>query len=69
LGDVLRRAEVARLSPAVRMAHRLLAFSAARIGNAVEARVRVIRHVHQTKETTVANAAGTPHTGHKRTPQ
>ena len=37
LGDVLRRAEIARLSPSVRMAHRLLAFSAARIGNVVNA--------------------------------
>jgi integrase len=37
LGDVLRRAEGAALSPAVRMAHRLIAFTAARIGNAVEA--------------------------------
>lgn len=32
-------------------------------------RVRVIRHFNQTKETTVANTAGTPHTGHKRAPQ
>jgi len=38
LGDVLRRAEVARLSPAVRMAHRLCAFTVARISNIVEAR-------------------------------
>jgi integrase len=37
LGDVLRRAEAAHLSPAVRMAHRLCAFSVARIGNVVEA--------------------------------
>ena len=37
LGDVLRRADAARLSPSVRMAHRLLAFSSARIGNVVEA--------------------------------
>ncbi len=40
LGDVLRRAEMARLSPSVRMAHRLLAFSAARIGNVVDAEWR-----------------------------
>jgi integrase len=38
LGDVLRRAEVANLSPAVRMALRLAAFSAQRVGNIVEAR-------------------------------
>lgn len=38
LGNVLRGADVARLSPAVRMAHRLIAFTAARIGNAIEAR-------------------------------
>lgn len=37
LGDVLRRAEAARLSPAVRMAHRLCAFTAVRISNIVEA--------------------------------
>lgn len=37
LGDVLRRAKLARLSPAVQMAHRLCAFSAARIGNIVNA--------------------------------
>jgi integrase len=37
LGDVLRRADMAMLSPAVRVAHRLLAFSAARIGNVIEA--------------------------------
>jgi integrase len=37
LGDVLRRAEMARLSPSVRMAHRLCAFSSARIGNVVSA--------------------------------
>lgn len=37
LGDVLRRAEAARLSPAVRMAHRLCAFTAMRIGNVVDA--------------------------------
>lgn len=33
LGDLLRRAETARLSPAVRMAHRLAAFTTARMGN------------------------------------
>jgi integrase len=37
LGAVMRAAEAARLSPAVRMAHRLCAFSAARISNVVEA--------------------------------
>lgn len=38
LGDVLRRAEAARLSPAVRMAHRLCAFApGARISNVVAA--------------------------------
>ena len=40
LGDVLRCGEVARLSPSVRMAHRLCAFSAARIGNVVSAEWR-----------------------------
>ena len=38
LGDVLRRAEVASISPAVRLAHRLIAFTAVRISNAVAAR-------------------------------
>jgi len=37
LGQVLRNAEAARLSPAVRMAHRLCAFTVARISNIVEA--------------------------------
>jgi integrase len=37
LGDVLRRAQMARLSPAVHLAHRLCAFTAARIGNVVTA--------------------------------
>lgn len=37
LGNVLRMADLARLSPAVRMAHRLCAFTAARIGNVVKA--------------------------------
>ena len=37
LGDLLRRAEAARLSESVRMAHRLCAFTAMRIGNVVEA--------------------------------
>jgi integrase len=40
LGDVLRRADLARLSPPVRMAHRLCTFTAARIGNVVEAEWR-----------------------------
>jgi integrase len=37
LGDILRGAEAARLSPAVRLAHRLCAFSVARISNVVQA--------------------------------
>jgi integrase len=37
LGEVLRSAEAAHLSPAVRLAHRLTAFSVARISNVVEA--------------------------------
>ncbi|MCU1348975.1 MAG: hypothetical protein JWO56_2005, partial [Acidobacteria bacterium] len=37
LRDVLRRADLAPISPAVRMAHRLAAFTAARIGNVVDA--------------------------------
>lgn len=37
LGDILRRADLARISPSVRMAQRLCAFTAARIGNIVEA--------------------------------
>lgn len=37
LGGILRGAEAAHLSPAVRMAHRLCAFTAARISNIVEA--------------------------------
>lgn len=37
LGDVLRRAQLARLSPAVHLAHRLCAFTASRIGNVVNA--------------------------------
>lgn len=37
LGDLLRRAELAQLSHSVRMAHRLCAFTAARIGNIIEA--------------------------------
>lgn len=40
LGDILRRAEAARLSPSVRMAHRLCAFTAMRIGNVVDAEWR-----------------------------
>lgn len=38
LGDVLRRVDTASISPAVRIAHRLVAFTASRIGNVVEAR-------------------------------
>src|ERR1039457_4802755 len=37
LGDILRRADEAHLSRAVRVAHRLCAFTAARIGNIVTA--------------------------------
>ena len=37
LGDVLRRAEKAHISPAVKLAHRLTAFSVARISNIVSA--------------------------------
>ena len=37
LGDILRRADVANISRPVRMAHRLCAFSAARIGNVINA--------------------------------
>jgi integrase len=37
LGEILRRAELARLSPSVRMAQRLCAFTATRIGNVVDA--------------------------------
>ncbi|MBI3935546.1 MAG: integrase arm-type DNA-binding domain-containing protein [Betaproteobacteria bacterium] len=37
LGDILRCAETARLSPAVRMAHRLCAYSMMRISNVVNA--------------------------------
>ena len=40
LGDVLRRADMARLSRPVRMAHRLCAFTAARIGNVINAEWR-----------------------------
>lgn len=37
LGDVLRKAQMARLSPSVRMAHVVLAYTGARIGNVVNA--------------------------------
>lgn len=40
LGDILRAAESARLSPAVRLAHRLCAFTAARISNIAQAEWR-----------------------------
>ncbi len=43
LGDVLRRAEAARLSPSVRMAQRLCAHTAMRIGNVVDAEWREFR--------------------------
>ena len=38
LGDVLRRAEVASISPGVRLAHRLIAYTGSRIGNVVVAK-------------------------------
>jgi integrase len=38
LRDLLRRAELANLSPAVRLAHRVCAFTAQRLGNVVNAR-------------------------------
>jgi integrase len=38
LGDVLRRAEVAAVTPGVRLAHRLIAFTGTRIGNVVAAK-------------------------------
>jgi integrase len=38
LGDVLRRAEISNLSSAVRLAHRLIAFTCVRISNATAAR-------------------------------
>lgn len=37
LGDILRRADMARISPSVRMAQRLIAFTGMRIGNVVDA--------------------------------
>jgi integrase len=37
LRDILRRADMARISPSVRIAHRLCAFTAARIGNVINA--------------------------------
>lgn len=40
LGDILRRADMARISPSVRMAHRLCAHTAMRISNIVEAEWR-----------------------------
>lgn len=40
IGDVLRRASAADLSPEVKLAHRLCAFTAARIGNVVQAEWR-----------------------------
>lgn len=38
LGDILRRAEICNISAAVRLCHRLIAFTAVRVSNAVEAR-------------------------------
>lgn len=38
LGDVFRRADLAPISPAVRLCHRLIAFTATRVSNAVAAR-------------------------------
>ena len=43
LGGILRSADQARLSPSVRMAHRLCAFTAARIGDVVDAEWREFR--------------------------
>lgn len=43
LGGILRGADQARLSPSVRLAHRLCAFTAARIGNVVDAEWREFR--------------------------
>ena len=40
LGDLLRRAEMVQLSPSVRMAHRLCAFTSMRIGNIINAEWR-----------------------------
>ena len=40
LGDLLRRMETAPLTPAVRVAHRLVAFTAGRVGNVVDAEWR-----------------------------
>lgn len=37
LGDLLRRAEMATISPSVKMAHRVCAFTSARIGNVINA--------------------------------
>ena len=37
LGDILRRADMARISPSVRMAQRLIAFTGMRIGNVIDA--------------------------------
>lgn len=37
LGELLRKAELAPISPPVRLAHRLIAFTACRIGNAIAA--------------------------------
>jgi integrase len=38
LGDVLRRAEVAAVTPGVRLAHRLIAYTGSRVGNVVAAK-------------------------------
>jgi integrase len=38
LGDILRKAEVAGITPGVRLAHRLIAFTGSRIGNVVAAK-------------------------------
>lgn len=40
LGDILRHADISRLSPSVRMAQRLIAYTAMRIGNVVDAEWR-----------------------------
>ena len=40
LGEILRRADVAGVTPGVRLAHRLIAFTGSRIGNVVSAKWR-----------------------------
>ena len=56
LGEVLRAAEMARLSPAVRMAHRLIAYTAARISNVVEAQWQEFNLDGESPEWVIARA-------------